>query len=78
MRLSRILELLEDVLGKKVQIVFPFRRVVSIPVNMPDVRDAFLLEVLVNALAYANQTVLVPARQPQRAPAHVCLRRLIS
>jgi hypothetical protein len=39
---------------------------VGVSVYMPDVRDATLLEVVVDALADADQAVLVAASEPQK------------
>ena len=61
-----LVTLLEDVLAEQVQIVVPLGGVVGIPVHMPDMRHAILFEVFVDALADADQAVLVAASEPQQ------------
>src|ERR1035438_8419903 len=58
--------LLEDVLREKVQVGGPLRVVVGMPVDVPDVRHAILLEVIVHAAADADQSVLVAGREPDQ------------
>jgi len=58
--------LLKDPLREKIEVVLPFRGVVRVPVYVPHMRDAFLLQVGVNALTDAEQAVLAAARHPQQ------------
>ena len=64
MQADRPLSLFENALAEKVQIVVPLGCVVGIPVDVPDMRHAVFLEVLVNGLANPDQTVAVAAGEP--------------
>ena len=66
--------LFEEPLSKQVQVIAPLGRVVAVGVDMPDVRHVVLLEVGVNALADADQAVLVAAGQPQELQLLACGR----
>src|SRR5579872_1010360 len=54
----RLSGLLEQALEEVVEVVAPVRRVVGVAVHVPDVRNALLLQVGVDALADANQPIL--------------------
>ena len=58
------LGLLENMLGKEIQVVGPFGSVVTVGIHVPDVRHILLFQVIVDALADADQAVLITATQP--------------
>src|ERR1700722_2419676 len=55
----------EELLGEVVEVVPPLGRVVSVAVDVPDVRDVLLFQVGMHALADAEELVLVAAGDPQ-------------
>lgn len=51
----------ENQFGKIIEALLPMLKVVGVIINVPDVRDVLLLQVGVDALADANQAILVAA-----------------
>src|SRR5881409_71746 len=64
--IDRPYDLFEDALCEEVEIVLPFGSVVGIPVHVPYVTHSFFFEVVVDALADADQAVLISAGKPNQ------------
>jgi hypothetical protein len=58
------LGLLENMLGKEIQVVGPFGSIVAIGINVPDVRNVLFFKVIMDTLTDADKTVLIAAGQP--------------
>ena len=59
------LDLAEDQLHEVIQAVSPMRWIVAVAIHMPDVRHAMLLQVGVNALIDAEQSILAATGKHQ-------------
>jgi hypothetical protein len=51
-------------LNKEVQIIGPFGTAACVGINVPEMRHLLFFEIVMDALAVADQAILIAARQP--------------
>ena len=56
----------KEALDEIVQIIPPFRRVMRVAIDGPDVGNPLFFQIIVHTLADPDQAILIPARQPQQ------------